>query len=103
MTANELQASYNHNGNSGVYTTRLSELERKGCVYVQSKRKCKITGNTAISWDVSGRLPMKPEPRVTKSEKKKQILFNLTELWEISGNDENRDLFKALGEQIKNI
>ena len=103
MTGNELNSVLNSKANSGVYTTRLSELERIGVVCTKGKKKCEITGFAALSWDVTDKMPIKPEPRQTKEQKKQQILLKLSSLWRMAGNKENRDLFKEIGEQVKTI
>lgn len=103
LTANELRTAYNHDGNSGVYTTRLSELERRGCVYVVERRKCKITGNMALSWDVTDGLPVKITKRPTRKQKIKQILLDLRNLYAECSDSNIKNKICLIGEKLKEV
>ncbi len=41
------------------YTPRFSELERMDIIQTVGTRKCKVTGNDSIEWDVTVRQPRK--------------------------------------------
>lgn len=45
--------------NSGVFSTRLSELRDMGVMEEVGKIKCHITGHSVILWDVTSSLPVK--------------------------------------------
>lgn len=61
ITGNELRIllSSHSKSNSGVYTTRLSELERLGAVETVGKRICTITGRNVLIWQVTKKIPVK--------------------------------------------
>lgn len=69
LTANEMRLKIDAESNSGVYSTRLSELERKGVVTRVDKRPCTVTGKVAYSWDVTDKLPKDVIPAKTKKQK----------------------------------
>ncbi len=68
------------NSNSGVITTRFSELLRAGVLEPIGERIDDRTGMVAILWDVTDRLPVKEAK--TSSPSKKQILAKLRSLIE---------------------
>jgi hypothetical protein len=45
---------------------RMSELKRLGAVVESGVRDCRITGRQAIVWELSGKLPQRPEPRKSR-------------------------------------
>lgn len=47
---------------------RLSDLVRLGVAYEVQERKCKVTGRVVIEFDVTEKLPTKPEKRLSKLE-----------------------------------
>lgn len=59
MTANECRQYLQTTNNSGIYSTRFSELERQGLIYSKETRACKITGYKAKVWEITGRYPHK--------------------------------------------
>lgn len=78
---------------------RLSELEQMGCVDTVGTRKCQVTGNNALVWDVNGNMPnpewlRKENGSKTRIERKKKAinLLNTIEVnydngSKISGSD----------------
>jgi len=66
LTANEafnilkLEKYRNLNFDSNT-NSRFTELRDCGCLQEVGKKKCKITGNTVILWDVTKSLPVKME------------------------------------------
>ena len=83
MTANEMRKYGDPNANSGVYGTRLSELKRMGVVQEVGERPCETTGYSAIEWDLTGNLPVKPPKEKTKRELKKEILDDIAALGKV--------------------
>ncbi len=72
MTANEMRQFGDPNANSGVYSTRLSELREMKIVRESPKRPCKTTGYNAIVWDViTEGIPIKFENTNGTSQKEK--------------------------------
>lgn len=61
----------------GIYhnslSTRFSELREYGAVVELPKRACKITGNYAIEWDVTSKVPVKPPKKISNEEKIKRL------------------------------
>lgn len=80
MTAMELAQHTGHKGNSGVYTTRLSELERMGAITTIGERPCSTTGHTALVWEITHRMPTKHPKRITKQEKKDRVIVQVEQL-----------------------
>lgn len=79
LTANEMRGHVNTEANSGVFSTRLSELQRMGAVKVVGKRPCNTTGHVALVWDITGDMPVKHENpyghlRAVRKAKKKEVL-----------------------------
>ena len=81
MTANEMRMFGDSNANSGVYSTRLSELERMKIVAATSERACKTTGNKALLWDITNNHPIKLDKRETKKVKTKRAVDALRVLY----------------------
>ena len=69
LTGNEMRIVLDHDGNSGVYTTRLSELERMGAIKALEKRVCSATGHKALEWDVTSHIPKSKVKAITKKQK----------------------------------
>lgn len=42
---------------------RFAQLHAKGVIRKSGKRICKITGMTSLTWELTGDMPMKPEPK----------------------------------------
>jgi uroporphyrinogen-III synthase len=102
ITANELRSRIDDKSNSGVYSTRLSELERMGVIRGLEKRKCRVTGNMAIEWEATGEPPRKVEKPATKEEKKEMILKKLRALYVISAA-EQKTFIEQIGKDIKEL
>ena len=62
--------------NSGVYTTRLSELRRIGVVEEVGRIECEYSGQKVILWDVNKNLPIKHNKK-TKTKTKDKIIKEL--------------------------
>lgn len=90
-TANELRAYFPSSSNSGVYMTRLSELERMSLVMIVDKRPCKITGNNALVWGITNNSPIKLPIRKTKKDKIKNVITDLVSIQNIITDWELKD------------
>lgn len=69
--------------NSGIFVTRLSELERVGAIEVVGEKIDPKTGRQVLLWDVTGKLPHVPKPksRLEKlKERKDKIVMTLSQL-----------------------
>ena len=78
MTAGEMRDYTDKDiPHSGVYTTRLSELQRWGVIKEVGKRPCKTTGFTAIVWDITGDMPVKPQKKLSRKERKELVMEKL--------------------------
>lgn len=66
---------YRHNANA-----RMTELRELGVVYEAGTKQCSKSGNTVILWDVTDKLPVKPERKITKDEKLKSLVGEIVEL-----------------------
>lgn len=53
---------------TSAFQTRLTELRDLGVVYEVKKDNCPLTGRNVLFWDVTSKLPTKPEKRETKNE-----------------------------------
>lgn len=82
MTANEMRMYASPDVNSGVFSTRLSELERMRVVNVVGVRACKTSGYNAMVWDITGDTPIKliPKKYKSKEQKKKELIAMLNDL-----------------------
>ena len=49
-------------------TPRFAELEGFGIVTPVAERPCKITGRTCIVWDVTDKVPIKPDKKKSKDK-----------------------------------
>jgi len=49
--------------------TRLGELRDMGCVMELTTRRCEVSGQNVIVWDVTDRVPIKLEKRETSRQK----------------------------------
>lgn len=74
MTAGEMRKFTVPGMNSGVYGTRLSELQRMGVVMEKETRPCNVTGHRAIVWDITHEMPVKLEKKLTRKEQKKKLM-----------------------------
>jgi len=82
LTGNEMREIIGGKSNSGVYITRLSELERRGAVQTLKKRACQVTGRLAIEWDVTSHIPKGRVKPMTKKDKIKDLVNGITEMKE---------------------
>lgn len=99
LTANEMRMYASKDVNSGVFSTRLSELERMGVVNIIGKRICKTSGYNALVWDVNNNMPTKLLKELTKNEKKKNVLNLVKELGliiDIKWKDSLRKIYKEI-------
>lgn len=72
LTANEVRIhASQHNVNSGVFSTRFSELERMGVIKAIGTRKCSVSGHNALVWEITGDMPKKFDRGETRSQKSK--------------------------------
>lgn len=84
----------------GGICARLTDLRDANCVEETGERICSVSGRNTILWDVNGKTPIKPPPKVSNAEKIKRLeraveflLQHVTEqqrviAWElINGND----------------
>ena len=82
MTANEMvryfQGVYPDRNSSG-WNGRFSELERLGVVTNIGTRIDEISGHECILWDVTDKLPTKPEKK-PKRPSKKELIQKIEEL-----------------------
>jgi len=67
---------------SGVYNTRLSELSRMGTIKEIGITKCQRTGRKVILWDVTDKLPTKPETVKATGKTRKQLEAEIQDLRE---------------------
>ncbi len=92
LTMNQLLEKANMmygNKNSGVYSTRLSELRDVGCLQELGTTICPISKRKVILWDVTEKLPQKKKEKSYKDQitaidektlklsRKRRKLFNL--------------------------
>ena len=102
LTANEMRKYADSEANSGVFSTRLSELQRMGAVETVGKRPCNTTGHVALVWDITGDMPTKHENpyghlRSVKKAKKKEVLDKISILSESENtNLRNRIILKSI-------
>jgi len=74
MTAGEMRKFGGAGMNSGVYGTRLSELQRMGVVKEVETRPCNVTGHRAIVWDITHEMPVKLEKKLSRKERKQVVM-----------------------------
>lgn len=79
-TASELQKSMDYNNGGRDCMKRLSELRDLGTIYEKRERKCNVTGKIVIEWDLTDKLPNKPEKLITEKQKRKDITINALRL-----------------------
>ncbi len=78
---------------------RFTELRDMGCLSELGTKKCTVTGNESILWDVTCDLPRYLPKVLSKKEKKKKLLDAIVKLGEKNDlNDKNkeslRDIYK---------
>lgn len=52
---------------------RFAELQRLGVIDSLQKKPCDISGRNCMVWDVTDRLPAKPQPKQTKDQIIKEL------------------------------
>ena len=68
-TAGELQSYIDNNQIKVKHAWKLlSQLRDLGVVYEKHERKCNVTGRLVIEWDLTDKLPIKPEKLITAKE-----------------------------------
>jgi len=97
MTANECRQYLQTTNNSGVYSTRFSELERQGLIYSKESRACQITGYKAMVWEITGSYPHK----LAANGSKKQIVARMVKRIDFLKGQLVFDLHITQLEQIK--
>lgn len=95
MTAGEI-LGYNDSVHSGVYTTRLSELKAMGAIKEVGKRPCNKTGFTAIVWEITGDMPVKPAKKPTRKERKEVILEDIIALGKKLTSESDKEELRAI-------
>lgn len=101
LTANELRLKISSTANSGVYSTRLSELERMGAVKTIGRRICTTSGHPALIWAITGNMPKNiVEHNPTRKQKKQKLLLALRTL---SSEIKNKTTLKKLTEFYKDL
>jgi hypothetical protein len=84
ITAEELRSIARKMGfpNWIHFPKRLSELERMMAVETCPERKCRITGNEAVTWRITGLMPLHWRPtKITKKERKQEAMNYASDLW----------------------
>ncbi len=56
-----------YSGSHGV-GSRTTELRDLGVIYEKGIKKCTVTGKKVIEWDLTDKLPIKPEKLITAKE-----------------------------------
>lgn len=70
MTGAELDNSLKSQGGRGHYHKRLPELRDMDVVAEVGRRKCRVTGHNAITWDVTPHLPKDMPSQVARPSAK---------------------------------
>ena len=83
---------------------RFTELRDLGVIYEKGIRKCKITGQNVIEWDLTDELPLKEKaPVVTKKQKIEEILNDIADFGKTLSNIENIDKLRGIYLKIKSL
>jgi hypothetical protein len=70
-TAGELQSYIDKNQIQVKHCWKLlSQLRDLGVVYEKNERKCNVTGRLVIEWDLTDKLPIKPEKLITAKQQR---------------------------------
>ena len=70
-TAGELQSYIDKNGIKVKHAWKLlSQLRDLGVVYEKKERKCNVTGRVVIEWDLTDKLPIKPNKIITAKQQR---------------------------------
>lgn len=91
--------------NSGVYTTRCSELRNLGVMFEVKKIQCPDSKHTVISWDVTSSLPTPIIKKVTRKKLESNIkkLRLFCEDMESKHAGKKRDGGKCFGRVVKEM
>lgn len=68
--------------NKPSVTPRFAELEARGVIHVAGKRRCEVTGELCLAYDVTACLPHAPAPRQTPRQKLQTALDQLRDATE---------------------
>lgn len=56
------------------FPQRFSELEEMGVIRAVGTRKCTVTGRDCLTWDLTGRMPTKFQPRESMRQLLRELL-----------------------------
>lgn len=98
MTARELMSDLCLETNQ---SGRFTELQESGVIQEKGKRSCKITGNIAIVWEITGNMPTKVR-NIGPKEKRNTILSKVIALGEQLEGTKREDL-KEIYRLIKKL
>jgi hypothetical protein len=68
----------------GSVCARLTELRDLGVAYEQGTKTCDLTGQTAILWDVTDKLPKKKNGSAIKPPTRNELIAELSDKLEIA-------------------
>jgi hypothetical protein len=104
LTASEVRmyVAKHSTANSGVFSTRFSELKKMGVLETVGERPCTTSGHIALLWDVTENLPKPIKKEKTKKEKKKEAIKDLKKIYKDSPEELKKDIL-SLYKKIKNI
>jgi len=89
-------------GSHGV-GSRTTELRDLGVIYERCVRECKVTGRNVIEWDLTDKLPVKSEKKLSGKERRKfDALTALRNYWRDNKNA-NVDELTNIANLIKKI
>jgi len=80
LTQNELHQHHFKHTQPRNIQPRVSELESFGVVSCVGERKCEITGNICMIWDVNENLPIKPEKKKSKDQLIRELRLEVQRL-----------------------
>lgn len=80
MTQGELSEYHLQGYAKQGLTPRFAELAKMGIIAAYSERPCKVTGRTCLVWDVTDKLPVKPEKKESKDQKIARLETEIAEL-----------------------
>jgi len=83
---------------------RFTELSDRGCITAVGTKKCSITGNQSLSWDVTCDLPRYTPRVLTKKQKKKKLLKDMVKLGlRVDMNEECKKHLRDIYSQAKDL
>ena len=104
MTANEIVRKSKKvypNTNASSFNARLSELKARGAIIEVGEKKDAVSGNNCFVWDLTDKLPTKPNKRETP--KGKRVGQALTALEALYFDKDNDDAWVKVASLIKTI